>query len=785
MDVVVWFGCALVAGGLAWAHPWPVIAVAACAVAAARRRAVVLVVIAIALGVGFSRARGVIDAAEARRAATVGAVGRCFAHGVVVSSPVSARGVVRWDAELVAVDCDGAAPPVRACLYGGPSDLARGDEVEVVAQLGALDRWRDPELGDPRPREARAGVLRSGGAIDVRVVRRGRGPLAWVDRARAHTRARIEATFAADVAPLARALVLGETDVDADDDAAFRASGLSHLLAVSGTHLVVAVLSVVGALRAVLARVPRLARAWDVGRAAAAIGIPLTWAYASFAGASGSGVRAAWMLTAALGARAIGRAPGGARALGLSLACGALVDPLAGYDVSFLLSAVATAGLLALARPWSAAMEARVPRWARGTATTVAATCAASIACAPVLATMTPALPLGGIVANVIAVPIGELAALPLCLAHAALSWWPAAERGCAAAGGGALAVVRAIARATAAQSWAIVTVPAPTAAQLAAVAAAVAVIAARRDHGAPPSRAFFDAPARVLGVAAAALVALEAWAIRAGAPRGALRVTFLDVAQGDAAIVDLPDGRAALIDGGGTVGSPVDVGARVIAPVLRARRRDALAAVILSHPHPDHFGGLATGLDGVRVGEAWDTGQGEREGVGGGYAAWLAHMKMQNTPILRPGSVCGARAIGGATFEVLAPCPEASPDRAPNDNSLVVRVRFGRRAVLFVGDAEHEEEGALIAARAAWLRADVLKVGHHGSRTSTSRALLDAVRPSHAVISCGARNRFGHPAGATLDALAAAGVRALRTDRDGAIAAWTDGEALEVGPAR
>jgi competence protein ComEC len=148
---------------------------------------------------------------------------------------------------------------------------------------------------------------------------------------------------------------------------------------------------------------------------------------------------------------------------------------------------------------------------------------------------------------------------------------------------------------------------------------------------------------------------------------------------------------------------------------------------------------------------------------------------------LLTPPTLCGAHRVGGARVEVLAPCPGPSSDRGPNDNSFVLRISYGRRAVLLVGDAEAEEERLLLESVPEALRADVLKVGHHGSRTSSSPGFLQAVRPSEAIVSVGRRNRFGHPSPATLAALATQGARVWRTDRQGAITVTTDGESLEV----
>jgi competence protein ComEC len=732
-----------------------------------------------ALGVGLAlgawRARATMSAFDGERTRAEGAPRRARCEGTarVLSSPSARGGELRWDARLARPICDGQTVPfdLRIRVTGGPRELARGDALEIVADLAPPEAFADPELGDARARAARSGVLRSGGLVTAGPIGRGGGLGATIDRARAHVRARIVATFPGEAEGMARALVLGETDLAPEDDAAFRDAGLSHLLAVSGMHLVLVVVGAVAALRALLVRVPALAARLDVGRVAAATGVPIAWAYCDFAGSGGSAVRAAWMLTVVLVARALGRRPCAVRAFGLSLVAVALADPLSAHDASFVLSACATAGLLAFSTRWGDALAAKGPRLLAGPLRACGATLAASVPCAPVTLAMAPRVPLGGVLANLIAVPVGEAAALPLCLVHAVLAPFPAAERGCALLGGGALVVVREIARATARVSVLSLELPPPTAGQLATIGVALAWWAAGRR------------PARPSGVALAlvATLLLELPARREGAPRGALRATFLDVGQGDAAIVDLPDGSAMLVDGGGLVGSPVDTGARVVAPVLRARRRDALRAVLLSHPHPDHYGGLAAGTAGVRVGALWDTGQGELEGTGGAYAALLDRMRRDRVPVLRPDRLCGTHALGGAVVEVLAPCPGPSPSRGPNDNSLVVRFVLGQRALLFVGDAEHEEEAELVERFGPRLRADVLKVGHHGSRTSSGAAFLAAVRPAHAVISCGVRNRVGHPTDVALGALRDAGARIHRTDRNGEVVAWTDGEALSV----
>ncbi|WP_338046515.1 DNA internalization-related competence protein ComEC/Rec2 [Polyangium spumosum] len=741
----------------------------------------------ITLALGALRARAAIDEAaalHARVTEALGPPGRCEGEAIVLRSPVvqrdrgerappgEERGEARIEVEIVSGACERGpiVEPLRARLHGAPEDLARGDRVRLVADLAPVHLFLNESLPDPRPSIARSGVAASGGLVDLEHVSRGERLPAWIDRARAHVRRRIEATFHPEAEPLARALVLGETDLHDADNEAFRRSGLSHLLAVSGTHLVLAVAGLAAAARALLLRVTPLSARFDVGRVSAALAIPTSWLYADFAGGSGSALRAAGMLSVVMLVRALGLRPSGVRAFGGSLLLAALLDPLVGSDPSFVLSAAATAGLLGLDRPIAARLV-RGPAPLRFVLRPIATTLAAMTGCTPFLAMMTPSLPLLGILANLVAAPIGELAALPVCLLHAALAWAPPVERGAALLGSGALVAVRAVARVTS-DLGGIVTFPPPTPSQLAAVAVtalAAALVKGRVRRGV------------ALALGFAALLVLEHAAAFAGSSKGVLRVRALDVGQGDSILVDLPDGKTMLIDGGGFMGSPVDTGTRVVLPVLRALRKERVDVVVLSHPHPDHFGGLVSTLPAVEVGELWDTGQGEEHGAGPTYRSMLADLRRRGVPIRRPDTLCGKHVIGGATIEVLAPCPGFAPDESANDNSFVLRITYGSRSALLVGDAEAAAERALVAKDPAALRADLLKLGHHGSRTSTTPPFLDAVRPSVALVCSGVRNRYGHPDPGVLASLATRGVTIARTDRGGDVVWETNGEAVHL----
>jgi competence protein ComEC len=265
--------------------------------------------------------------------------------------------------------------------------------------------------------------------------------------------------------------------------------------------------------------------------------------------------------------------------------------------------------------------------------------------------------------------------------------------------------------------------------------------------------------------------------------PRNAMLAEAIDVGQGDSMLIVTPDGKTLLVDGGGFGGGPLqaqqdfDFGEEVISPVLWDLGIRHLDAVALSHAHSDHMGGLPTVLRNFSPDELWVGGNPPGEA----YDALLDEATAMHVRVrsMRAGD---AFAFGSAKVNVLAPARDYKPGAEPaNNDSLVLHVGYGATSVLLEGDAEAPIERAMLGE--AGLESTLLKVGHHGSTTSTKPEFLARVAPKWAVISCGLRNHYGHPRQEVLAALEAAHVRALRTDTNGISCFRLDGTAVAALP--
>lgn len=281
------------------------------------------------------------------------------------------------------------------------------------------------------------------------------------------------------------------------------------------------------------------------------------------------------------------------------------------------------------------------------------------------------------------------------------------------------------------------------------------------------------------LAIASLAVVAAGIWCEALRPDSGTFRAVFLDVGQGDCVFLRTPSGRTMLVDGGGGQGqSDSDVmGLRVIEPFLRREGINCIDILVLTHPHDDHVQGLIPLLRDFRVGMVLDPGISYESEC---YGRFLSLVEARRIPYRRAVRGQVVDFGDGIRAEVLHPPTSgglvATEDDVNND-SIVLRITSPGSSLLLAGDIGIEAEDDILRFR-VHVRSDLLKVAHHGSGSSTSDEWLDAVRPRWAVISVGRNNSFGHPSREALERLAAHGVKAYRTDRDGAVV-------LEVGAGR
>lgn len=263
----------------------------------------------------------------------------------------------------------------------------------------------------------------------------------------------------------------------------------------------------------------------------------------------------------------------------------------------------------------------------------------------------------------------------------------------------------------------------------------------------------------------------------------GRLHITMLSVGQAESLLIRLPDGGTMLVDGGGYLhDTGRDFGQRVLAPALGALRVDRIDRMISTHDHPDHIGGLAFVMRNFEVGEFLSS----KAGLTSDYSADVRNvLEERQIPLSRLVAGDVITLSEGVMLQVYSPAKgdvtDSSADEMNvNEASLVFRLTFNRFSMLFSADAGFTAEHQMLAGGYE-LKSTVLKVGHHGSRYSTSEEFLEKVKPALALISAGASNRFGLPARRTVDLLASRGIPAYRTDRDGTIEVVSDGMSFVV----
>lgn len=262
----------------------------------------------------------------------------------------------------------------------------------------------------------------------------------------------------------------------------------------------------------------------------------------------------------------------------------------------------------------------------------------------------------------------------------------------------------------------------------------------------------------------------------------GQLELTAIDVGQGDSLLICFPDSKVMVIDGGGLISfgrhapARLDIGEDVVSPYLWSRSIKKIDVVALTHAHDDHAGGLPAVIENFHPSQLWS-------GATPSSAAWTAVHDEACRENVKIQALSSGRAFdfGGTRIEVISPPPDYVPGDTPtNNDSLGFRITYGRRSLLLTGDMEKPMEWRALNDGEP-LRADVLKVGHHGSNTSSTDPFLNAVSPVFAIISDGFENTFRHPSPKVLERLSTHRAEVFRTDRDGLITVRTDGQRLSV----
>jgi competence protein ComEC len=719
------------------------------------------------------------------------------------------------------------------------SQLHAGDEIDVVAEARRPPVFRDEGAFDRRAYLATqnidlVGILRSpkllqkiSAAPHPTIVNR-------LARARSRLRDEIDTLLATDPRSAAtlRAILLGDRSfVDREESTAFQKTGVFHILVVAGLHV-----AALGALIFWISRKLRLSPTMTMLLVVAVLA-----AYVAIVEVRAPVLRATLMAGAVVLGGFLYRRLDLLNSSALAALAILIIRPLAIRDSSFQLSFVAIGCIAGLAIPW---LDATVQPYARAltgwrdvtrdaghqsrmiqfridlratfrwfashcparAATPVqnslvgvlaitfravelsALTLVLQLGMIPLMAANFHRITLSGPVVNLAAIPItgiivpwgfvtltaglvwpffGKLLAEPLALLTAfllhAVDWFAALPH----------------------WSYRIPTPPLWVTTFFFTLAIAIAAVA--RLHAASPTENRRLAIRALCAALFATAFLVATFPFRPTHAAGRLESNILDVGQGDSIFLVSPHGKTMLIDAGGAFrGFPgreertgADPGEEAVSPYLWSRGFKKIDVVALTHAHQDHLGGLTAILENFKVGELWIG----REVKSRALAELEATAKQRGTQIKYEtrGQTFLFDGVEGQFLWPEIPASEIAPS-AKNNDSLVLRLKFGDRTLLFPGDAEKAAERAILSENdKANMHSDILKIGHHGSKNSTMPNFLSAVNPQIAIISSGEGNPYGHPSPEVLDRLETAGVRTLRTDTNGAIHILTDGKQIEV----
>ena len=703
-------------------------------------------------------------------------------EGRLRSDALSGPSGVTLDVAVDRIELDGFAHStdggVLISVAGQPGDdrilqWRSGRRVAFPATLRTPTKYLDPGVGDAERQQAWRGVALVGSVKSDRLVDVTRLGTRFTE-ALASTRAMVRSAVASSVAPwsarsaaIVSAILIGDrAGLDAEVERRLQEAGTYHVIAISGGNI------------AILAGLSMfLLRLCGAGpRVTPAVVICLLIAYAFIVEGGSSVSRATLMAVIYLAVQLCDQRSAPMNVAALTAAVLFCARPLQAVDAGFALTFGATLGILAGVPTLAGAFPASP--WLRAPAALFAASACAEIALLPIGAFVFSRVTFAGLIVNFAAIPLMTLAQIAgmtvvaLTPLSAELARWIGWVAHVAVEG-----LIRSASLVDVAP-WLTRRLAPPSLWLIGAYYASLLVVVGA--HYVVPTFRSATFRSAAFRLATICLIASGYWIVETPtfpARSPLLRVTFLDVGQGDAAIVQFPDGRTLSIDAGGAASGTFDIGGRVVSPAFWALGVRRLDYMSVTHGDNDHIGGAASVFRDFTPLEVW-------EGVPVPPHAATRELRALAD---RAGSAwrtlqrADRVSFGPVDLVVHHPArPEWERQRVRNDDSEVVEIVHGGVSFVFTGDIASDVE-RVIAPSFSRTPIRILKVPHHGSATSSSRGFLEALRPDIAVISAGRGNPFGHPVASVLERYRNIGAAIYRTDQDGAVSVETDGTTVRV----
>ncbi|MDY6855411.1 MAG: DNA internalization-related competence protein ComEC/Rec2 [Thermodesulfobacteriota bacterium] len=675
------------------------------------------------------------------------------------------------------------------------TDLKYGDRIRFISRLRSPRNFYNPGSFDYSKYLAYKGIFAIGHLKDCSyIVRIGEGDTncLWkaVQRYRGRIRDFIDNEVELPNRAIIKALILGEKGEIPDrikDN--FIDSGVAHILAISGLHLGFIAMVSFFFTRWMLKFSERLMLSYDINKIAAIVTVFPLFLYAFVSGFGVSTFRATIMIMTFLIAIVIDRQRDMYNTLALAAFIILVISPSAIFDVSFQLSFASVLAILYLVprllsyfswiRPLSCKFYPYLTEVvSKYIGLLVLVSIAATLGTVPIAAYYFHRVAPFGFISNIAVVPIVGFIVIPIGLLIAVMVFvFPSLAALLidleSAIIGFVVYIVKIFPHIPFSSFW----VSTPSLIETSLFYLFIGFLFNTKRH---------KAPRYIAAVLVVFILANFLYWSHTNSFNSDLHVTFLSVGQGDCAVIELPKGKRMIIDGGGFNNSSYDTGKNIIAPFLYKEKIKRIDYLVLSHPHPDHLGGLCFIAKNFKVKEIWTNGQ---------RADFESYDEL--TKIIDDKGIkevvmnieTGSHEISGVRVDIYHPQVALFNGKGSqlhssmNNNSLVVKLTYKNISFLFTGDIEEEAERKL-ATLGSQLRSTVIKVPHHGSTTSSTKDFLSAVRPSYAVFSVGYKNRFGFPKKAVIERYKDLDCKTYRTDTQGAITMITDGEVIQVNRA-